>query len=141
MVQSVLREALRDMDGFEVRDSTQGAEGFGRWLQRVAEHKLKSRGRFWNRMRPSLSNEEPVPEADLHGLRAVGARSPSAATHSREALARIEAAFSDLPPAWREVVVLVRLQGLTHAEAARRLVKRSVVAVRDNALATTGGTL
>ena len=36
-------------------------------------------------------------------------------------LERLEAAFAELPPAWREVIVLVRLSGLSHAEAARRL--------------------
>jgi RNA polymerase sigma-70 factor (ECF subfamily) len=120
VVQSVVREALRGMDGFELREAG-GSEGFARWLLRVADSKLKSRGRFWNRLRRSAATDAPAGGLDTGDLADRGAPSPSGAARSREELLRLEAAFATLPPAWREVVVLVRLQGLGHAEAARRM--------------------
>lgn len=120
VVQSVVREALRGMDGFELRQES-GSEGFARWLLRVADSKLKSRGRFWSRLRRGAAAEAPGGELELERLADAGALSPSGAAHSREELARLESAFATLPTAWREVVVLVRLQGLSHAEAARRM--------------------
>jgi len=120
VVQSVFREALRGMDTFEPRDGS-GSEGFARWLLRVADSKLKSRGRFWGRLRRATAVEAADGAAELERLGDAGALSPSGAARSREELARVEAAFATLPEAWRQVVVLVRLQGLSHAEAARRL--------------------
>jgi RNA polymerase sigma-70 factor, ECF subfamily len=121
VVQSVLREALRGLDGFELRGSNSGAGGFGRWLMKVADHKLKSRGRFWNRLRRAQAHEVTIENGNLDRLTGAALASPSGAAHTREELERVESAFAQLPPAWREVVVLVRLQGLSHAEAARRL--------------------
>jgi RNA polymerase sigma-70 factor (ECF subfamily) len=120
VVQSVFREALRGMDGFVLREES-GSEGFARWLLRVADSKLKSRGRFWNRLRRGAASEAPPGGIELERLGDDGALSPSGAARSREELERLEAAFATLPPAWRQVVVLVRLQGLGHAEAARRM--------------------
>lgn len=120
VVQSVFREALRGMDGFVLREAS-GSEGFARWLLRVADSKLKSRGRFWNRLRRGAAAEAPRGGLELEGLGDGGARSPSGAARSREELERVERAFATLPPAWRQVVVLVRLEGLSHAEAARRM--------------------
>ncbi|HVS18045.1 MAG TPA: RNA polymerase sigma factor [Planctomycetota bacterium] len=120
VVQSVFREALRGMDAFEQREGS-GGEGFGRWLLRVADSKLKSRGRFWNRLRRASAVEASDGEFELERLGDGGAASPSGAARSREELERVEAAFATLPAAWRQVVVLVRLQGLSHAEAARRM--------------------
>lgn len=120
VVQSVVREALRGMDGFELREAS-GGDGFARWLLRVADSKLKSRGRFWSRLRRGAAAEARASELELERLTDHGAPSPSGAARSREELERLEAAFATLPPAWREVVVLVRLQGLGHAEAARRM--------------------
>jgi len=133
IVQSVLREALAGLDGF--REQEQGSAGFWRWLLRTADHKLKSRGRFWSRLRRSAAREEsagPPPAGahagELHAREAGSVEtlvatgdSPSTAASAREDLERVERAFTRLPPDWREVVVLVRVQGLSHAEAARRL--------------------
>ena len=128
VVQSVLREALAGLDGFQPQE--RGGAGFFAWLLRTADHKLKSRGRFWNRLRRSAARDQtPADRAGLEGSAdadplagaAADAESPSAAASAREELERLERAFAELPADWREVVVLIRLQGLTHAEAARRL--------------------
>jgi len=117
VVQSVLREAVTGLDGFSASEPP-ASSGFWRWLARTAENKLASRGRFWSRQRRDAAHEEPA-EAD--GLQDPDPSSPSQAAIAREELERLERAFAELPPAWREVIVLVRLSGLSHAEAARRL--------------------
>jgi RNA polymerase sigma-70 factor, ECF subfamily len=126
VVQSVLREALAGLDGF--RPQEDGAQGFWHWLLRTADHKLKSRGRFWSRLRRTGTREEA---GDVTGSAPQGGQlierqvspgdSPSGVASAREELQRLERAFAELPPDWREVVVLVRLQGLSHAAAARHL--------------------
>lgn len=113
LVQSVVREALADFD----RASRGGASSFRAWLTVAARRKVQGRGRFWNRDRRSL--ERAVPLAD--GGNAGTDPSPSRAAIAREDLERLERAFASLPPDWAEVVLLVRTQGLSHAEAARRL--------------------
>ena len=120
VVQSVLREALAGMDDF--RDLGEPVRsGFWRWLMRTAENKLASRGRFWSRLRRRAASEESAAAGASELLEDRAGSSPSHAAIAREELERLERAFADLPPAWREVIVLVRLSGLSHAEAARRL--------------------
>ena len=114
------REALAGMDGF--RDLGEPVRsGFWRWLARTAENKLASRGRFWNRLRRRAASEEAATAGVPDLLEDRAGATPSHEAIAREELERLERAFADLPPAWREVIVLVRLSGLSHAEAARRL--------------------
>lgn len=122
VVQSVLREAWTGFERLPARETRLDRSGFARWLLRAADNKLKSRGRFWSRQRRSAAREEPA--ADERRLGELAARdlaTPSRALVAREELERVERAFATLPPVWREVVVLVRLQGLSHEQAARRL--------------------
>jgi len=120
VVQSVLREALAGLDGF--RDLGEPVRsGFWRWLARTAENKLASRGRFWSRLRRRATREEPAAAGVPDLLEDRAGSTPSHAAIAREELERLERAFADLPHAWREVIVLVKLSGLSHAEAARRL--------------------
>ncbi len=120
-VQSVLREAWTGFERLPPDTERLGRSGFLRWLLRAADRKLKSRGRFWSRLRRSAAHEEPLRAEHLEELSASELSSPSRLLTSREELERLERAFGALPPAWREVVVLVRLQGRSHAEAARRV--------------------
>jgi len=137
LAQSVVREALEDFD----RAGQGGAASFRRWLFLAARRKVEGRGRFWNRDRRALERTEALDE----GLQAAGTRdpSPSRVAIGREELAALERAFATLPPDWAEVVLLLRVQGLTHAEAARRL-GRSESATRtmlSRALARLSGRL
>jgi RNA polymerase sigma-70 factor (ECF subfamily) len=120
VVQSVLREAWAGFDRLPAGTGALDRSGFRRWLLRAADRKLKSRGRFWSRLRRSGAREAPG-EGERMDQLAGALATPSLALAAREELERIERAFARLPEAWREVVVLVRLQGLPHAEVARRL--------------------
>jgi RNA polymerase sigma-70 factor (ECF subfamily) len=122
VVQSVLREAWVGFDRLPAAGVGElDRSGFRRWLLRAADRKLKSRGRFWSRLRRSSAREEPGAGERIDELAAAGLATPSLALAAREELERIERAFARLPEDWREVLVLVRLEGLPHAEVARRL--------------------
>ena len=59
----------------------------------------------------------------------VGTTTPSVVVRRKEALDRLEKALDDLKPEYREVIVLKRIEGLSHAEIAARL-GRNAGAVR-----------
>jgi RNA polymerase sigma-70 factor (ECF subfamily) len=121
VVQSVLREAWAGFDRLPTGPDGIDRSGFRRWLLRAADRKLKSRGRFWSRQRRSSLAEEAGMAQRLDLVAARDGNAPSRELAAREELARIERAFAGLPEVWREVVVAVRLQGLSHVEVARRL--------------------
>jgi RNA polymerase sigma factor (sigma-70 family) len=121
IAQSALREAWQGFERLPVDELRLDRSGFRRWLLGVADRKVKSRGRFWSRLRRSSAREEPGSAPRIDELAGRGAATPDEEAVAREELGRIERAFAALPPDWREVIVLVRLQGASHAEAARRL--------------------
>ncbi|TAJ25131.1 MAG: sigma-70 family RNA polymerase sigma factor [Planctomycetota bacterium] len=121
LVQSVCREVLSDLDGFEYR----GNAAFRDWLFTCAEHKLRDRARFWARDRRDAAREQPLAGFDddelatLDGLSSL--LSPSRDAVAAEELARLESAFAKLEPDYREVILLARVVGLSHAEIAARM--------------------
>ena len=121
LVQSVCREVLSELPHFEPRaDAT-----FRDWLFKTAENKIRDRWRHWQREKRSVAreveldlteNEDASVCSDLATL-----CTPSRHAAGREEVARLERAFCELPPDYREVIVLARLRGLTHAQIAERL--------------------
>lgn len=143
LVQSICREVLTDLSGFEYRD----APSFRSWLFTLALNKVREKGRFHGAERRAAHHEErsldaPAPE---HVAREpAGAEfTPSQHAAGREAEERFEAAFDRLSEGHREVILLSRVLRLPHAEIARRM-DRSEVAVRSllsRALVTLSGEL
>lgn len=132
LVQSVCREALEHLDGFEYR----GPDSFRNWLLRQAENKIRDRGRYWKRERRTSLKEAGT----VLGLLSVDEDAellsqlktfctPSRHASSREELLRAERAFRGLPPDYREVIILARVLALPHPEVAREM-GRSPVATR-----------
>ncbi|QDU66456.1 RNA polymerase sigma factor [Engelhardtia mirabilis] len=120
LVQSVCREVLEGLDGFEYR----GEAGFRQWLFRRAEHKVIDRGRFWRRDKRDAAREVPAtPLGDegetLRGLESLFTPSRDVAAH--EELGRLERAFAELPPDYQEVILLARVLELGHEEIAERM--------------------
>ncbi|MEM7306429.1 MAG: RNA polymerase sigma factor [Planctomycetota bacterium] len=120
LVQSVCREALERLDGFEYR----GEASFRHWLFRQAEHKVIDRGRFYRRGKRDAEREIAL-EAQGHesetlrGLESLFTPSRDAVAH--EELARLEQAFGKLPPDYQEVILLARVVELPHAKIAERM--------------------
>ena len=133
LVQSILREALRDFP----RATPVDVGAFRAWLFVAADRKLKGRGRFWRRER-----RDPARELRLDGAADTELSSkarpqlagqdttPSRNASAREEIGRLVRAFASLPPDWREVILLARVENLSHAQIAARL-GRSELATRS----------
>ncbi len=126
LVQSVAREVLLDLGGFEWR----GEAAFRHWLFVKAQRKLVDRARF-------VGAEQRAPRKE-RGLEALGSgiveglrmASTSQAAIGEEDIARIEAAFRELPDDYQEAVSLHKLCGMSLAEIAERM-QRSEASVRN----------
>jgi RNA polymerase sigma-70 factor (ECF subfamily) len=122
LVQSVAREVLQHADRFRFG----GESGFREWLFTTAHRKVVNRLEHWRSAKRDARAARSLALPDeLAGL----GGSPSQLASAHEELARIEAAFDQLTEEQREVVMLSRLLGLTHAEIAARQ-GRTEVAVR-----------
>ncbi len=139
LVQSVCREVLEDMAGFEYRGEGQ----FRKWLFAKAASKIVDRHRYWLAEKRHPAVERRVADGDSSGdalsLPASFA-SPTAVAIGNEDLARLERVFADLPDDYRTVITLAKIVGLSHAEIANDL-GRSEAAVRvllHRALARVG---
>ena len=135
IVHSVCREALEDIGGFEYRDEA----GFRHWLYQQAERKIVDRARYWGREKRDVRREVGLAEArraargrheDSRELDCMQSFfTPSRDAEAREELDRVERAFAELPPDYREVITLARIVDLPHAEIAKAM-GRSEGAVR-----------
>lgn len=126
LVQSVCREVLEDLPGFEFR----GEAPFRHWLYVRAENKLREKHRYHHAGKRSREMEVSLPDAStfLPAYRTLC--TPSKDLEVRETMQRVEAAFDQLPDDYREAITLHKLCGLSHAEIAERL-GRSEGAVRN----------
>ena len=129
LVQSVCLEVLQSLDSF--RFTTEGA--FRHWLYLTAEHKLIDRARYWTRAKRDMHRERPGPYSGSGELGEIAlsysSLSPSRVAAAREELERVEEAFTQLSADHRQVLLLHRIAGLTHAEIAFEM-NRSEVAAR-----------
>lgn len=115
LAQSVCREVLSDLGGFEYR----GAGSFESWLMVRAENKIRNRAAYWGRERRDLEREERGGQADMERLSSFA--TPSRHMSTKERLEELETAFSALPADYQQVVLLARVDGLGHAEVAEEM--------------------
>ena len=108
VLQEAFLQALRGIAGF----TWKGEESYFRWLSAIAVHVACKVCRRRKRAGPVLDRE---PEADV--------LSESRAMRREERFERLEAAIHRLSPEHREVLLLVRIEGLPIQEVARRLQK------------------
>jgi len=128
LVQSVCREVLEGMEGFEYR----GEAAFKKWLYKTALNKVIDRNRHWHQAKRDVDREaimDDGPDAALaQAYRTVA--TPSRAAVAKEDLAKVEAAFDELPEDYRFVLVRSRVLGMSHREIAEEL-GRTEVATRQ----------
>ena len=126
LAQSVCREVIEHVDRFEHGED--GAEqSFRAWLYRTAERKLVSRYRYYT---ATKRDDGPAAAAGAAGALGPLPHTPSQQVAAREELAAAEAALARLEAPYREAILLSRVEGLSHAEIARRM-GRSEGAVRN----------
>lgn len=118
IVQSVCREVLLDLG--TMRATTEA--GFRAWLYGVVANKLADKHDFHRAARRDVGREispgqrvpGDVPLLEVYGRVAT----PSRDVAAQEELARIEAAFDELPEHYRDVLLMVSIAGLSYAETA-----------------------
>jgi len=122
VAQSVCREILEDMDDFVYK----GEGAFLKWLFFRARIKLVDRHRYYHAARRDAAREirasQLLTDARLGALY-TSIFSPVKGAIAREAAERLESAFRQLPDNYREVIILSRLAGQSHAEIGRELDK------------------
>lgn len=126
LAQSVCREVLQGMGGFEYRGEAQ----FCKWLYQKALSKLQMRYRFYLAEKRSPAREraradDSVVQREIHASFC----SPSQVAIRNEDLLQLEQAFDQLPDEYGTVITHARVIGLSHAEIAQEM-GRSELAVR-----------
>lgn len=114
IAQSVCREALAGLGRFEYR----GGGSFRAWLLRHADLRLRNKARHWERDKRTKAREQG---GSVELERVATFLSPSRAACTREELERVFVALRALPSDYREVILLARVDGLSHDEIACRL--------------------
>jgi len=135
IVQSACRDVLANLERFEYG----GEAGFKAWLYATALRKIADRAEYWGAQKRNAAREVPpaAPGTSNGGLSDGFAgvvdvyrnvASPSQQAVGREALEQLESAFDRLSDEQREIIVLARVVGLSHAELAQRLQCNEVAA-------------
>ncbi len=119
LVQSICRLALEGMGAVEAPDEP----AFRRWLYAVALNALVSKATFHQRARRDVRRELVESSLGAEALLRSYADlcTPSRKAMAREEVERIEEAFDQLTPDYRDVLSLRFVAGLSHAEIAERL--------------------
>jgi RNA polymerase sigma-70 factor (ECF subfamily) len=128
VVQDALMLALEGLQDFTYKD-----EGdFLRWLAKIAENRFRDILDKFHAGKRDIHREIPFRrEGRSTGDGSVGAAEPLRATTpsvilcKKEALDRLEQALDALKPKYRDVIMLKRIEGLSHAEIAERLGKNA----------------
>ena len=111
LVQSVMLESLKDLGAFEYR--TEGA--FLHWLSTLAERKIRDKVDYLGAQKRNASRETSIREEPS----ANRSHSPSGLVAQAEELLRLEEGIRTLPKDQAELVVMSKLEGLSHQEIAR----------------------
>ena len=115
---------IEDLGHFEY----QGEPAFKHWLFTRARHKIHDRVRFYTAQRRETAREEDRDQS--YASVYANLVTPSRIVSGREELDMVERVFDRLPDDYREVIVLSRIIGLSHAEVATRI-GRSELATRQ----------
>lgn len=115
VLQEASLRAYRAMDGFEPRDPDD-PDAFFRWLSGIAINVARE-----NAKREGRRRHETIEAGD--GEPPASGVSPSRVLRREERMVRLEEAVASLPPEYREVVRLVRLEGISVKDVASRLDK------------------
>jgi len=131
LCQSVCREILEKADRFRY----EGEGAFRHWLYTTASRKIRNKQRYWLAQRRDVGRNKPLMQSTSSGDDAelidcyASICTPSEDASAREELERIEAALTELSDEHREVIMLSKMCGLSHAEIAEEM-SRSEGAIR-----------
>jgi RNA polymerase sigma-70 factor (ECF subfamily) len=128
VVQDALMLALGGLKNFTYR-----SEGdFLRWLSKIAENKLRDIQDRFRADKRDVHREIPFRQKGnsttggrIGAADPVGNTTPSVILCKKEAFDRLERALDHLKPEYKEVIMLKKIEGLSHAEVAERLGKNA----------------
>src|SRR3954470_23104967 len=126
VVQEVYLRAFRDLGRFQY----QSPGSFLRWLSAIADHVIVDRVRYRGRERRA-GDEVPFRSASNPlGPEPAATRTPSRLFAQQEGMDRLLARLDALPDAYRDAIVMAKIEGLSTAEMAERMGKsREAVAL------------
>ena len=113
VVQSVFREVLEDLADFRGSSAAQ----FRAWVQKVALNKIRMKGRRGSAARRDPGKVQGAVDVAAMAAACTSLYSPSHHAALAEQQERLEAAFQRLAPEYREVLTLVKILELSHAQA------------------------
>ena len=122
LVQSVCREVLEHMQ--DARLAYRGEAEFKQWLYNAALFKIENRVRYWRAQRRDAGRETPADaRADSSGAEALFATFATPSNHAmvKEELQRFETAFARLSAEHQQVILLARIEQLSHREIGEQL--------------------
>ncbi len=119
ILQETMFRAARDIGGFAYRQPG----SFLSWLASIADRVIADAARHGSRQKRDVHRNVAV-WSDSHpgGIRPpADSRTPSRILAGKQRLDRLITRLDQLPPDYRDVIVLVRVQGLSTGEAANRM--------------------
>jgi len=126
LVQDAFVSALRDLGNF----TYQNEGDFLRWVSRIAENRLRdnidqlhANKRDIRKEIPLTTNRTSTQDTYIATNEPVDATTPSVIISKREHLDKLEKAIEGLKPEYREVILLMKIEGLSYKEAADKLGK------------------
>ena len=112
ILQSAIIESLSQVDKFEYK--SEGA--FVHWLSKIAENKVKDKVKFIKAQKRDVSKE--VGNTGLQDILMGHSLSPDLILEQKEEMELLEKALMELDEDDRELVIKVKIEGLTYKEIA-----------------------
>ena len=128
LVQDAFISALRGLEDF-----TYANEGdFLRWMSRIAENRIRDNLEKLHadkrdiRKEIPLNNNRQAEQDSFVGVKGpVDSTTPSVIMSRREDFNKLEKAMDKLKPEYKKVILLAKMEGMSHKEIAERLNKNS----------------
>jgi RNA polymerase sigma-70 factor, ECF subfamily len=117
VLQETFARAYREFDRFSYR----APGSFLRWLLTIAGHVLSDTARYQGREKRAGEQVPLRSESHPSGIEVADSVTPSRLLAGREKLERLFALLDELPPQYREVILLARVEGLSTQEVSERL--------------------
>jgi RNA polymerase sigma-70 factor (subfamily 1) len=126
LVQDAFISALRSLDNFTYKN-----EGdFLRWMAQIAENRLRDHVDKLHTNKRDIHKEIPLDnnrqsqDSFVRTPGPIASTTPSMIMSRQEDLDKLEKAIDKLKPEYREVIVLSKIEGLSHIEIGKKLGKK-----------------
>ena len=117
ILQETLIEAYRDIDSFSYRKPG----SLFSWFSRIADHVIADLARFHGRQKRHAGDQFRFrSESNPQGPEPVDTRTPSRILAEKEGVLALIERLNQLPQAYRQVIILAKVEGLSSEEIAER---------------------